>query len=179
MMFLAGTEPKTVRRSQFLETSVLLSIPLLLTSCAVTEPEPPKPPILGELEYRLGKTLDEQVDHERRTSVSGERCYNNESGSFRTHQFVFDGPEDKVQVTITDVAGVMPGRSYEYRLYFKDTSGNIRPDAAFRFNMSNPFTASERVHTVSFDLSTYNATGQEEHPIKIMLMLWLEEQNSL
>lgn len=132
-----------------------MSAMAIFGAIATSEPEKPKPPIKGHLEYSAAGVVlvEQEVTHARVASVGGHRCYHDESGTWKDHYFVFDDSRDKVVVNITDSDGVNPGKSYEYALYFKRSDGTIKPGAAYRFRLNNPFTASEPKFSYSFVLS--------------------------
>lgn len=140
--------------------------PLIAAACILTTiasgapppPEKPKQPILGTLEYRLGRTLDEQpVTHVRVTSIAGERCYRDTNSVQQSHAFVFDDNRDRITVNITDVNGVSPGQTYEHRLFFKRPDGSIKNGGVFEIELSNPFSATEPRYAYTIELSVDNA----------------------
>ncbi|MBA9030948.1 hypothetical protein [Rhizobium leguminosarum] len=127
------------------------------------KPEKPELPIKGMLEYRLGRTLEEQgALHTRLTSIKGERCYKDKTDVQRDHLFVFDDKSDIVKIKVTDVNGVKPGQKFTYRLFFKNADGTIKGNNAFSLVTQNSFSAPAPVGIFDFVLGIENGNPDYE-----------------
>lgn len=133
---------------------IIVGIAAFAAGCVPVKPTEPTPSP-SDLRYDTKHTLVYDKDTlEFRTSFSGSRCYStNSSGTSTTHMFTLDDESDTVTVVINDVSGLFPGDSFGYVLQHID-SATSKTIQSWRLEISNPDTATKKLHYFDFKIST-------------------------